>query len=93
MKHILACLLLCGCSGQTIFKPQVVEVPVAVAPSITMPEAPDFPLDHIKSNASLFTKVQALAEQNEAHIEYEDELKAALTACVAPITKPTSTAK
>ncbi len=88
MKHALMILALAlgGCT-HTDFKPQDVDIAVAQACPAIMPGVPAFPLDTISPSAPMVDKAKAFAEQNEVHLGYEGQLRAALQACIAPVNK------
>lgn len=79
-KLILLSLLLSGCAT---VPPQSIQVKVPVpvpchAPTIPVP---DWALDHLSKNATLYDQVKAMIVEIEQRRAYEAELEAAVKAC------------
>jgi len=82
---LLSVLLLAACQTQqpgikTVI--QKVEIPVAVACKEPIPLTPAFNFDKLVPSTDIYGQVQALAADRLLHQGYEEELLAALTACV-----------
>lgn len=82
---LLSVLLLAACQTpqpgiKTVI--QKVEVPVAVPCKEVIPLEPAFYFDKLVPNTDIYGQAQALSADRLLHKGYEEELLAALTACV-----------
>jgi len=82
---LLSVLLLAACQTpqpgiNTVI--QKVEVPVAVPCKEVIPLTPAFNFDKLVPSTDIYGQVQALTADRLLHQGYEEELLAALTACV-----------
>lgn len=82
---LLSVLLLAACQTpqpgiKTVI--QKVEVPVAVPCKEAIPLTPAFNFDKLVPSTDIYGQVQSLAADRLLHLGYEEELLAALTACV-----------
>lgn len=65
----------------TVFKPQIVEVPIPVPCKVEIPAEPKFNFNELDTEMDIFKKVQALLADRQLSIAYEQELVMALKAC------------
>lgn len=87
---ILICLALAGCCPKPsiIREPVEVMVPVPVPCDAKLPVKPIWKLDAPEvRKAGLFLKGNSSLQELEQRRQYERELEAALSACIAPIPK------
>jgi len=81
---VMSAMIISGCASTTPVVNTViqkVEVPVMVPCQITPPAPPQYYFDAITAIDELFDKVKALLADRNLHLGYEEELRAALTAC------------
>ena len=84
MKYVslATLLLLAACSTpEPLFKPTVVDMPVATPCQTPLVQKPPSPLQKLAPQASLFDKIKAALIELDIRKGYEAELEAALTAC------------
>lgn len=78
---VMALIVLAGCATEPVERLVEVKIPYAVpcnAPEVTMPE---WPLDVLPADATLWEKVTSALAEIDLRIAYERELNAALDAC------------
>lgn len=87
MKWLMLCMLtlLPGCSA--LGGAFTVKVPVPVECRETMPARPAMPTEGLKPGGSLFASTVSLQAEVELREGYEGKLRAALAACIAPVTQ------
>jgi len=80
---VFALVALTGCAAA----PTVTTIRVAVPTEcrVAVPDRPAMPTEALSPDASLDAMVQAALAEIEKREGYEDKLRAALAACVAPI--------
>ncbi|HCI2701463.1 TPA: hypothetical protein ONA53_004797 [Pseudomonas aeruginosa] len=83
MVLMLVVFALAGCAARQEAEPRTVrvEVPVAVPCRVPAVEVPVWATAGLMKSDDLQTKVRALLAERRQRIGYEEELKAAVTAC------------
>ena len=76
-------LLTIGCTPKTIIKTEIVEVkvPVSVPCKITPPKRPLMPVDALKKEDDLHTKVKVALAELEIREAYEKTLESSIKEC------------
>jgi hypothetical protein len=61
---------------------QKVEIPISVPCKAKVPTKPNFNFDNLKEEQGIDDKVKSLLADRKLHLGYEEDLSAALNACV-----------
>ena len=81
MLSILLVVLLSGCAKETVYQPVDVALPVAVPCKVPEIKQPEWPLQRLAPEASLFRKTQAALAELDLRKAYEAQMEAAVSGC------------
>lgn len=82
---LLLTLIFAGCAtdgGVVKTVIQKVEIPIAVPCKVKVPSKPDFNFDKLTEQQDIDEKTKSLLADRKLHLGYEEDLSAALGACV-----------